>query len=299
VWIPTFACPECLGNVAARGSRYECARCRCAFDFDGHLFRFVTARRLNSKAAFLEQYRAMRSADGSASYSPAARAALPAVPGGDPRADEWVIRARTFARLQQILAQRSARPARALDLGAGNAWLSNRLAQAGHDPVALDLLDDAADGLGACATYARAFCAVVADFEALPFEAGQFDLVVFNASLHYAADAGRALRAAHRVLRPGGTVAVLDSPMFASADDGRAMLEAQDQMMRKRLGRWLVLRPGRGFLTFGDLERAAAQLGLRGRFHRSRGPLLWEMRRAASRLRLGRAPAAFGAWIAA
>ena len=37
-----------------------------------------------------------------------------------------------------------------------------------------------------CRHYPVAFTAVQADFEVLPFEAGQFDLVVFDAALHYA-----------------------------------------------------------------------------------------------------------------
>jgi hypothetical protein len=58
------------------------------------------------------------------------------------------------------------------------------------------------------------------------------------------------------------------------------------------------LRPGAGFLTFAALDRAASALGMEGRFFPSRGPLRWRLRREIGRLRLGRAPAAFGVWVA-
>jgi len=59
-----------------------------------------------------------------------------------------------------------------------------------------------------------------------------------------------------------------------------------------------VLRPGPGFLMFSALERAASSHGLRSRFFRSRGPIEWRMRRQLARLRLRRAPASFGVWVA-
>ena len=43
----------------------------------------------------------------------------------------------------------TAEPIRVLDVGAGNSWLSHRLASFGHQVVAVDRLDDELDGLGA------------------------------------------------------------------------------------------------------------------------------------------------------
>ena len=53
-----------------------------------------------------------------------------------------------------------------------------------------------------------------------------------------------------------------------------------------------------GYLTFDGLDRAAERLGRRTCFVPSRGPLAWRARRTLARLRLGRAPAAFGVWVA-
>ena len=47
------------------------------------------------------------------------------------------------------LTRRHGHPLRILDLGAGNGWMSYRLALSGHLPVAVDLLTNDHDGLGA------------------------------------------------------------------------------------------------------------------------------------------------------
>ncbi len=92
---------------------------------------------------------------------------------------------------------------RVLDLGAGSGWLSHRLATLGYRVVAVDRLDDEADGLGACRHYPIAFPAVQADFDALPFEPHQFDLVVFDGSLHYSPNPAATLaRGARACLGP-------------------------------------------------------------------------------------------------
>ena len=49
-----------------------------------------------------------------------------------------------------------------------------------------------------------------ADVESLPFDDGEFDLVISNGALNLAPDKDRAFRELHRVLRPGGTFAAAD-----------------------------------------------------------------------------------------
>jgi hypothetical protein len=140
--------------------------------------------------------------------------------------------------------------------------------------------------------------AVQADFDALPFSKGQFDLLVFDASLHYAPDPRRTLLDASRMLAMGGALAVMDSPMFDSDRDGLMMADAQIGRIRQQYGLAEPIRPGKGYLTFDALDATAADAGMRGRFFSSQGTLGWRARRSVSRLRLGRAPASFGAWIA-
>lgn len=51
-------------------------------------------------------------------------------------------------------------------------------------------------------------------------------------------------------------------------------------------------------ISFLDQLAAARRLGMQGRFIQLHGPLLWRVRREAGRYWLGRAPAAFGVWMA-
>ena len=163
--------------------------------------------------------------------------------------------------------------------------------------VAVDRLDDDADGLGACRHYPIAFAAVQADFDALPFEPHQFDVVVFTGSLHYSSDPEASLREAVRMVTPGGTVAVMDSPVFRRDADGEAMIADLQQRLQVEDGLVAPIRAGVGFLTYARMERAFQTLGLRCRFLRSRGPLVWRLRRQIGRWRLGRQPATFGVWV--
>jgi len=224
---------------------------------------------------------------------------LPAVPRDHPQAAEWRIRRESYAHLQE-----HAIPAiwlgamRVLELGSGCAWLSYRLATLGYRVVAVDRLDDEADGLGACRHYPIAFPAVQADFDALPFEPHQFDVVVFTGSLHYSGDPATSLREAVRMVSPGGAVAVMDSPMFRRDADGEAMVADERRRMQAEHGVAEPIRAGVGFLTYAGMERAFQSFGLRSRFLRSRGPLAWRLRRQVGRWRLGRQPAAFGVWVA-
>ena len=277
----------------------HCASCGTTFEHHGNLWRFLTKGREGAAAAFAAQYRAVRARDGHRSTAPSYYRMLPAVPRDHPQAAEWRIRRESYAHLQEhAIPAIWLGPMRVLELGAGCAWLSYRLATLGYRVVAVDRLDDEADGLGACRHYPTTFAAVQADFDALPFEPHQFDVVVFTGSLHYSSDPEGSLREAVRMVSPGGTVAVMDSPVFRRDADGESMIADQQRRLKVEDGLVAPIRPGVGFLTYARMERAFRALGLRARFLRSRGPLVWRLRRQMGRLRLGRQPAAFGVWVA-
>jgi SAM-dependent methyltransferase len=164
--------------------------------------------------------------------------------------------------------------------------------------VAVDALDDDVDGLGAARFYETEFAVVQADFDALPFAPGQFDLVVFNGSLHYAPDMAGTLERAHRMLAAGGALVVMDSPMFGGDGDGSQMVSDKLRRFATMCGITDAMQQGIGYLTFATLAAIAERLNLRPQFVPSRGPLTWRLRRNLARVRLRRAPAAFGLWVA-
>lgn len=300
VWLPRFACPECRAVTAQNGrDRLVCDRCGARFEQRSSVYRFLSPERAEAAEPFLQQYRLVRERQGYRSETPAYYRMLPYVGRDDPRAAEWRLRRQSYECLYRVaLPGVQGGPLRVLDLGAGCGWLSHRLAAADHHVVAVDRLADEADGLGACRHYPVSFVAVQADFDALPFEPAQFDLAIFDGSLHYSPDPAATLAEAKRVLAPGAAVVVMDSPMFVRERDGRAMVIDQIRQLESEHGLTHVVRSGIGFLTFAALEHAATRLGLHGRFFRSRGSLGWRVRRQLAWLRLRRAPAAFGVWIA-
>jgi len=302
MWIPRFVCPECRTSFAADpgggdgwrmcsicGRRYECR--------DG-IWRFLTETRAAANEPFAHQYRIVRERDGYRVGAPDYYRRLPHVDAEDPHAVEWGIRRETYQHLLHCGLLSAAAPLRVLDLGAGNGWLSHRLAEAGHDVTAVDTIVDAADGLGAIRHYPVRFPAVEASFDALPFAPAQFALVVFNGSLHYAPDVRTTLTSVWRMLTPGGTLAVMDSPMFHDDRSGRAMLAGMVRRFEADYEIEDVVRPGAGYLTFASLDGIARSLGARARFIPSGGSIGWRVRRQIGRIRLRRAPAAFGLWIA-
>ena len=87
---------------------------------------------------------------------------------------------------------------RILDLGCGDGMLSERIARAGAEVVALD-----SSAEQVAAARARGVAATVGDAAALEFT-GEFDAVFSNAALHWVTAADAAIAGIHRALRPGG-----------------------------------------------------------------------------------------------
>jgi len=134
------------------------------------------------------------------------------------------------------LERRMARPLDILDLGSGNCWLSYRLSLRQHRPVAVDIFRDELDGLRAASKYPTWFRVVEAEFDNLPFPRNSADLAIFNSSFHYSTDYARTLSELKPCLRPNGSVVILDSPLYAKAEDGRRMVEERHAEFLKRYG---------------------------------------------------------------
>ncbi len=298
-WLPQFACPACAAPLSVEDATLR--PCRCGFRPEARegVYRLITRPLEQAAEPFARQYRMVRDREGYGALSDAERRKLPEVDPGRPGWREWRVRRESYEHLRRAVL--TAAPRRALkivDLGAGNGWLSHRLAGAGHDVVAIDRSLHEHDGLGALSRYGVPITAVVADIERPPLQPAQFDAAVFNASLHYTANPEAALASAARLLVPHGALVVMDSPMFRRAAAGRRMVAEQNVRIAATHGLEQVLRPGPGFITFEQLDGFARQTGRRSRFLPSRGPFRWRAGRAWARMRLGRAPAAFGVWVA-
>jgi SAM-dependent methyltransferase len=245
-------------------------------------------------AQFAREYRTVRRAEGWGSSDGEYYRALPYrdLTGRFPGI--WRIRTRSYETfLSEVVEPLEANGRlRVVDLGAGSGWLSHRLAQRGHWVVAVDVLDDALDGLGAVRHFAD-FQPLQAEFDRLPLRSEQADLAVFNASFHYSTNYGATLREALRVLRPRGTLVILDSPMYSDPTSGARMVAERRARFLMTYGFASDALPSEHFLTPRRLESLASELRIEWQLHQ---PVL-DVRSAIARtiggIRARREPARF------
>jgi SAM-dependent methyltransferase len=214
---------------------------------------------------------------------------------------QWKIRARSFdVFVRELLPEIEAGYQGSLDIvdiGAGNCWLSYRLALRGHRVVAVDLLDDHEDGLGAARHYfprlEKPFARFQGEMDRLPFGSRQFDVAAFDASFHYSEDYGRTLREALRCLRRPGHVIILDSPFYEHDDSGKRMVKERQADFTKRFGFRSNSISSREYLTIAILDELAGTCGLRWRVRKPWYGFGWALRPLKAHLRGRREPSKF------
>jgi ubiquinone/menaquinone biosynthesis C-methylase UbiE len=180
----------------------------------------------------------------------------------------WAIRQRTFRKFQTLIA--STPRGVALDIGAGNCWLTRYLDRWGFDSIAIDFNDSAADGLRAGKKFLDAgarFLRVRAGMERLPFAADRITLVTANASFHYASDFRAALSEFERVLTPGGMIVIIDSPFYADAADGERMTAERVLHFWQKYGIGETLASRSRYLTFNGFEEIARSMNMSWRMY--------------------------------
>lgn len=146
---------------------------------------------------------------------------LPKMRAGHPLEREWRLRAESCSRLTSYLS-RLPPPLAILDLGCGNGWLSNRLsgvpaAQVRGIDWNIPELHQAKSLFG---TERLHF--IAADALKIPFPNGVFDVIVLASVIQYFPDLADLIRSLKPLLRPGGEIHILDSPMYKIEELPRA-----------------------------------------------------------------------------
>lgn len=293
-----FACPICRTLLVSLTA--DCLRCPVdgsIFDCRDGIWRFLPPDRRAHYEPFMREYQIVRQAEGRGSTDDAYYRSLPFIDLTGQFSADWQIRARSFRTFLRDVLQPMERtrpqPLRVIDLGAGNGWLSYRLARRGHGVAAVDLIDNPSDGLGAYRHYDADFTPVQAEFDRLPFVDRHIDLVIFNASLHYSTRYETTLGEALRVLTPAGQIVILDSPVYRSASSGAEMVREREAAFTQKVGFPSNALPSENYLTDQRVSDLSETLRLRWQFIQPFYGWRWLLRPLKARLLRRREPARF------
>ena len=254
-----FLCPQCREPL-----RVESQRCGCEFVIceSNGIIDLMTEEEIAAVEPFVIAYEQVRrdEAWGDDDLD------LPFRPKR--HVDIWRIRQRSFRQLESLMA--NSNRGVALDVGAGNCWMTRYLAEWGFEAIAVDVNTSHIDGLGAGEKFINEgarFLRVRAGMERLPFTSGRITLLATNAAFHYARDFRTALSEFERVVTPGGMIAIIDTPFYENAADGERMLSERVEDFQRKYGMTEALARSSRYLTFNELEELAASLKLKAHVH--------------------------------
>ncbi|MFQ5750479.1 MAG: class I SAM-dependent methyltransferase [bacterium] len=295
---PIYACPACH-NILENSSEnvLRCPQEGTSFTKKNNIWRFLPPNRAEHYKRFMQEYEKIRQAEGRGCKDPAFYLELPFKDLSGKFVEDWKIRSISYLtlvkKIVQPLHKRTERPLKILDLGAGNGWLSNRLTHLGHQVVALDILTNTFDGLGACVHYPRPFALVQSEFDRTPFSHGLFDLIIFNASWHYSESYVKSLQEALRILDRNGRVVILDSPIYNNPNSGAQMVQERANYFLKSYGLPSDALKSENYLTFQKLAALAKRFNLSWRVVKPNYGWKWRLKPLQARIRRRREPAQF------
>ncbi len=154
---------------------------------------------------------------------------LPHVPPEHPLAAEWAARADSLGRLKDHVA-RLQRNLTILDLGCGNGWMASHLAalSSGMRVWGLDLnRRELAQGARVFVDQPR-LRFVYGDVFSDSLPAAVFDLIVVASAIQYFSDLPALVRRLLTLVRSGGEVHLLDSPLYAAGEVRAARERTRD-----------------------------------------------------------------------
>ena len=209
-----LACPAC--GTSPRPGVAACTGCGRLIGTQGGGLDLLDDASRPEANAFAEKYRALRLSEGW--VDPTGQAS------SSGRPELWG-RLRSAARAASILAREWPSPAGRVvaDIGSGTGWAHPLFA--GFRVIAFDILPTRpADNA----------ITVRADMRRLPLRDATIDAAFFSASIHYVPPA-EAVSEAARVLRHGGLLLVVDSPIYAD-DDSRVLAADRSSAYYARAG---------------------------------------------------------------
>ncbi len=270
---PQFAlrCTACGAALEVKLGVEPTCRCGFVLYYTGGILRAIAPERAGYFRRFQKEYGDIRAREGRGAADDAYYLALPYEDLTGRNTWQWSIRGKTYryfgSRVVPRIERRAGRPLNILDIGCGNGWLSYRLTLRGHSCAAVDVIDNAWDGLGATAHYLnhleRPFAVVQGEMDRLPFADAQFDIAIFNASFHYSTGYVATVREALRCLRPDGDLVILDTPYYHRDESGRAMVHERQAQFERQYGFKSDSISSLEYVTAETLRRIARECGVK------------------------------------
>ena len=293
-----FICPRCQTPLdRTSDDRFTCPKDGLEFWKVDGIWRFLLPESEAHYNRFIADYELIRRAEGRGSDSANYYRALPFKDLNNQRSSDWTIRARSFNVLVKNVLTRLQVPLerslKILDLGAGNGWLSNRLAAQGDRVFAVDLLVNEQDGLGAWKNYEHAFTPLQAEFNHLPIMDGFADAVIFNASFHYSENYAETFREALRVISTKGLVVIMDSPVYRRGASGEKMVVERETQFQAKYGLASDALQSENYLTYTRLQDLAHELNIAWKKITPFYGFRWMLRPLVAKLLRRREPAKF------
>lgn len=262
-----FICPRCRAALdRVSNDRLVCPQDGLEFwNVDG-IWRFLLPESQAHYTRFIEEYETIRRLEGRGSPDPDYYRSLPYEDLTGKFSKDWAVRVRSFDLLvRKVLTpiqEQLQRPLKILDLGAGNGWLSNQLAVQDDRVVAVDLLVNEQDGLGAWKHYDNQFTPIQAEYNRLPIMDGFADASIFNASFHYSENYEETLAEALRATEQDGLVVIMDTPVYRRRESGVQMVEERKAAFQEQYGFPSDALESENFLTYERIDELGEALGM-------------------------------------
>jgi ubiquinone/menaquinone biosynthesis C-methylase UbiE len=293
-----FICPRCQATLdRTTPDRFTCPKDGLEFWKVDGIWRFLLPESEAHYSRFIKDYESIRQAEGRGNISANYYRALPFKDLGGQFAKDWAIRSRSYKVLVNNVLTRLQDPLerglKILDLGAGNGWLSNRLAAQGDRVIAVDLSVNEQDGLGAWKQYEHTFTPVQAEFNHLPVMDRFADAVIFNASFHYSENYAETLREALRVLSSKGLIVIMDSPAYRRGEAGEKMVKEREAQFKTKYGFASDQLESENYLTYQRLDDLGRELHIAWKRITPFYGLRWMVRPLIAALLRRREPAKF------
>ena len=293
-----FICPRCQTRLErVTPERFNCPHDGLDFWMVDGIWRFLLPETEAHYAQFIHDYEAIRHSEGRGSASAKYYRSLPFKDLSGQHPADWKIRSRSYDVLVKNVLTRLQNPLeralKVLDLGAGNGWLSARLAAQGDRVLAVDLLVNEEDGLGAWKHYEHNFTPVQAEFGHLPVMDGFADVVLFNASFHYSENYAESLQEALRVLSRQGRIVIMDSPVYRKSTSGQKMVVERQAQFKEKYGFASDNLQSENYLTYTRLDELGKKFHITWKFITPFYGFRWMLRPLVSLSLRRREPAKF------